>query len=91
MCVKSPGVALGKANARPPELTMRANAPQLPGGGWAQLELTDTLQLILDIKYGILCPFQFLEILGTFFGYIGIWTFLPIMLMLLLGLPPKSH
>ena len=23
---------------------MRANAPQLPGGGWAQLELTDALQ-----------------------------------------------
>ena len=36
--VKSPGVALGLANARPPGLTMRANAPQLPGGrdgrGW---------------------------------------------------------
>ena len=23
---------------------MRANAPQLPGGGWAQLELTDALE-----------------------------------------------
>ena len=41
--VKSPGVALGLANARPPRLTMCANAPQLPGGGWAQLELTDAL------------------------------------------------
>ena len=30
--VKSPGVALGLANARPPGLTMCANAPQLPGG-----------------------------------------------------------
>ena len=41
--VKSPGVALGLANARPPGLTMHVNAPQLPGGGgvWAQLELTD--------------------------------------------------
>ena len=45
--VKSPGVALGLANARPPGLKMCANAPQLPGGGgggwggWAQLELTD--------------------------------------------------
>ena len=41
--VKSPGVALGLANARPPGLTMFTNAPQLPGGGWAQLELTDAL------------------------------------------------
>ena len=41
--VKSPGVALGLANARPLGLTMCANAPQLPGGGWAQLELTDAL------------------------------------------------
>ena len=33
-CVcQKPGVALGLANARPPGLTMRANAPQLPGGG----------------------------------------------------------
>ena len=39
--VKIPGVALGLVNARPPGLTMCANAPQLPGGGWAQLELTD--------------------------------------------------
>ena len=31
--VKSPGVALGLANARPPGLTMCANAPQLPRGG----------------------------------------------------------
>ena len=31
--VKSPGVALGLANARPPGLTMCANAPQFPGGG----------------------------------------------------------
>ena len=43
MSVKSPAVALGLANARPPGLTMRANAPQLPGGGWAQLELTGAL------------------------------------------------
>ena len=43
--VKSPGVALGLANVRPPGLTMLVNAPQLPrgGGGWAQLELTDAL------------------------------------------------
>ena len=40
--VKSPGVALGLANARSPGLTMCANALQLPGGwGWAQLELPD--------------------------------------------------
>ena len=31
------------ANASPLELTGCANAPQLPGGGWAQLELTDAL------------------------------------------------
>ena len=31
--VKSPGVTLGLANARPPGLTMRVNATQLPGGG----------------------------------------------------------
>ena len=31
--VKSPGVALALANVRPPGLTIRANAPQLPGGG----------------------------------------------------------
>ena len=31
--VKSLGVALGLANARPLGLTMCANAPQLPGGG----------------------------------------------------------
>ena len=45
--VKSPGVALGLANAPPPGLTMRVNAPQLPGGGggWAWLELTDALQV----------------------------------------------
>ena len=30
--VKRPGVALGLANSRPPGLTMRVNAPQLPGG-----------------------------------------------------------
>ena len=47
VCGKSPEVALGYANARPPGLTMRANDPQLPGGGgrgeggWAQLEWTD--------------------------------------------------
>ena len=39
--VKRPGVALGLANARPPGLTICVNPPQLPGGGWAQLELTD--------------------------------------------------
>ena len=44
MRVKSPGIAPGKANARPPGrakfanapppgVTRRANAPQLPGGG----------------------------------------------------------
>ena len=31
------------SNALPPGLTRHANAPQLPGGGWAQLELTDAL------------------------------------------------
>ena len=31
--VKSPGVALGLANARPPGLTLRAIALQLPWGG----------------------------------------------------------
>ena len=31
--VKSPRVALGLANTRPPGPKMRANAPQLPGGG----------------------------------------------------------
>ena len=51
--VKSSGMAQGLANARslgsakfanapPPGLARRANAPQLPGGGgWAQVELTD--------------------------------------------------
>ena len=57
MRVKSSGLARGLANARPqgsapsanappPGLTWRANAPQLPeggGGGWAQVELTDSL------------------------------------------------
>ena len=54
MRVKSPGVPPGLANARspgraklakapPPGLTMLANAPRLPGGGWAQVELTDAL------------------------------------------------
>ena len=60
MCVKSSGLARGLANARlpgsatfanasPPGLTRRANAPQLPGGGgggWAQVELTDALVYI---------------------------------------------
>ena len=50
--VKSPGVALGLANARPPGLTMCANAPQLPGGGggWAQLELTDALTALVSTR-----------------------------------------
>ena len=56
--VKSSGMARGLANARlpgsatfanapPPGLTRRANAPQLPGGegGWAQVELTDALNM----------------------------------------------
>ena len=54
MRVKSSGMARELANARspgsakfanapPPELTRRANAPQLPGGAWAQVELTDAL------------------------------------------------
>ena len=30
--VKSPGVALWLANARPPGLTLRVNSPKLPGG-----------------------------------------------------------
>ena len=29
------------ANAPPQGLTRRANAPQQPGGAWAQVELTD--------------------------------------------------
>ena len=52
MRVKSSGLARGLANARPlgcatfanaplPGLTRQANAPQLPGGGLAQMELTD--------------------------------------------------
>ena len=55
MCVKSPGLPPGLANAQPPGcaklakapppgLTRLANALQLPGGGgggWAQVELTD--------------------------------------------------
>ena len=36
---KAQGVALGLANARPPGLTMCANAPHVPGCGWAQLVL----------------------------------------------------
>ena len=51
-CVKCPGVAPGYANAQPqgrdkiadappPGLTTWANAPRLPGGRWALLELTD--------------------------------------------------
>ena len=55
--VKSSGMARGLANARPPGsakfanatllgLTRRANALQFPGGrGWAQVELTDALEL----------------------------------------------
>ena len=31
------------ANAPPPGLTRRANARSSPGGGWAQVELTDAL------------------------------------------------
>ena len=63
MRVKSSGLARGLANARPPEsatfanapppgLTRSANAPQLPGGGggWAQVELTDALALVLISK-----------------------------------------
>ena len=39
------------ANAPPPGLTRWANAPQLPGGGgWAQVELTDVLALVLISK-----------------------------------------
>ena len=49
--VKSPGVGLGLANARPPGLTMCANALQLPGGGeWVQLELTDALEVEEIVK-----------------------------------------
>ena len=55
MRVKSSGMAPGLANALlpgsakftnapPPGLTRRANAPQYPGGGWVQVELTDSLQ-----------------------------------------------
>ena len=51
MRVKSSGMARGLANARPlgsakfanaptPGLTRQAKAPQLPGGAWAQVELT---------------------------------------------------
>ena len=63
MRVKSSGLARGLANARPPGsatfanapppgLTRWANAPQLPGGGggWAQVELTDALALVLISK-----------------------------------------
>ena len=34
---------------------MRANAPQLPGGGWAQLELTDALTTI-KLQGKLDCP-----------------------------------
>ena len=55
------------ANAPPPGLTWRANAPKWPGGGgggvggggvgWAQVELTDALSpsfVKLEIKWPIL-------------------------------------
>ena len=42
--VKCPGVIGWKANARPPGWKVWENAPLLPGGGWALLELTDALQ-----------------------------------------------
>ena len=38
-----PGVIRWKVNARSPGWAVRGNAPLLPGGGWAQLELTDAL------------------------------------------------
>ena len=40
---KCPGVIGWKANARPPGWKFWENAPLLPGGGWALLELTDAL------------------------------------------------
>ena len=42
--VKCPGVIGWKSNARPPGWKVWENAPLLPGGGWALLELTDVLR-----------------------------------------------
>ena len=39
-------------------LTRRANAPQLPGGGWAQVELTDALSLCYN--YYRLCETEYM-------------------------------
>lgn len=39
--VKCPGINGWKANARPRGWTVWENTPLLPGGEWAQLELTD--------------------------------------------------
>ena len=69
MRVKSSGLARGLANARRPGsatfanapplgLTRRANAPQLPGGGWAQVELTDALSLCYN--YYRLCETEYM-------------------------------
>ena len=41
--VKCPGVNPRYANAPPPGRATLGNAPGLPGGGWALLELTDAL------------------------------------------------
>ena len=54
--VKCPGVIGWKANARPPGWKVRENAPLFPGGGWALLELTDTLQLAHSLQ--CFCHFQ---------------------------------
>ena len=43
MLMPNPQAAIKFANAPPPGLTTRANAPRLPGGEWALLELIDAL------------------------------------------------
>ena len=48
--VKCPGVIGWKANARPPGWKVWENAPLLPGGGWALLELTDALPLRMEFR-----------------------------------------
>ena len=48
--VKCPGVIGWKANARPPGWKVRENAPLLPGGVWALLELTDALRRIRSTR-----------------------------------------
>ena len=43
---------------------MRANAPQFPGGGWAQLELTDAFFNTETVSFLLLLSMAGMEIAG---------------------------